>query len=128
VVDVKVGPSARVESVNDSLMDLLEEDFGSAGFFCLVTLLVIVDRVDQDVLVALHQGRDVLASDSRHEDVSLGLLDLFVDVVVLVVLKVFFRVFHPQVNLPARPLSFVLAEVVLFYIGTTILQKIRGFG
>ena len=129
MVDVEVGPSARVKSVNYSLMDLLEEDFRSARFFCLVTLLVIVYRVDKDILVALHQRRDVLSPDGCHKDVSFVLLDLFIAVVVLVhVVKVFIIIFHPEVNLPARPLRFVLTKVVLFYIRTAVLQKIRGFG
>ena len=54
------------------LVHLSQEALGGTRFlnFCCA-LLVVVDRDDEHILIALHERWDVLSTDSRYEQVSL---------------------------------------------------------
>ena len=54
------------------LVHLSQEALGGTRFlnFCCA-LLVVVDRDDKHVLIALHERRDVLSADGRYEEVPL---------------------------------------------------------
>ena len=91
------------------------------------SLLVVVLRDNQHVLIALHERWDVLSSDGRYKEVVLVLLSLWLCVAIepgtlLVRLLDFahIRLINAHVHLPAEPLGLVLGQVLLLDVGSRL--------
>ena len=127
MVYVQIRASARVESVDNPLMDFFHKKFRSEHFLFFRTLLVVVDRIDENILIALHKRWDVLSSDSRHKDIFLVLLDMLAIALVVSSSCILVNLFYTQVHLPARPLGFVLDKFVLLNVRSALLHEILSF-
>ena len=112
-------------------MNLTQEEFRGTGHlgFCRAGLKV-EDRVDEDILVALHQRWNVLATHGCHVNVFVVLLLNFVIAIIsstcLVVGAGFFL--HTQVHLPAGPLCLILGQVVPLDVGLAMHHNVLRLG
>ena len=124
----------RMQRVDHLLVDFFEELLRLPALLGLSgSLLVIVLRDDQHVLIALHERRDVLSSDGRYKEVVLVLLSIWLCVTIvpgslLVRLLDFARVrlINAHVHLPAEPLGLVLGQVLLLDVGSRLHEQVRG--